>query len=90
MVSMVWAGVRSILDRASWRMTSQVIYLEQQRWQEMAEDLWEELQEWHAENCGQADDGTPDGRPCACHNLLAAKWDELTHAADYADDGGEA
>lgn len=76
------------VEQDAWRMTSQVIYLEQQRWQEMAEDLWEELQEWHAENCGQADDGTPDGRPCACHNLLAAKWDELTHAADYADDGG--
>ena len=78
------------VEQDAWRMTSQVIYLEQQRWQEMAEDLWEELQEWHAENCGQADDGTPDGRPCACHNLLAAKWDELTHAADYADDGEEA
>lgn len=78
------------VEQDAWRMTSQVIYLEQQRWQEMAEDLWEELQEWHAENCGQADDGTPDDRPCACHNLLAAKWDELTHAADYADDGEEA
>lgn len=72
------------------RVLARLNYLEQQRWQEMAEDLWEELQEWHAENCGQADDGTPDGRPCACHNLLAAKWDELTHAADYADDGDEA
>lgn len=56
----------------------------------VAKLLMHELQGWHAENCGQADDGTPDGRPCACHNLLAAKWDELTHAADYADDEGEA
>ncbi len=74
------------VQQDAWRMTSQVIYLEQQRWQEMAEDLWEELQEWHAENCGQASDGTPDGSPCSCHRILAAKWDELTHAADYADE----
>lgn len=72
---------------ATWRLTGQVIYLEQQRWQEMAEDLWEELQEWHAENCGQADDGTPIGAPCTCHRILAAKWDEITHADDWADDG---
>ncbi len=53
--------------------------------QEMAEDLWEELQEWHSENCGQASDGTPNGSPCVCHNLLAARWDELTHSDDWAD-----
>ena len=64
---------------------AQLVYLEQQRWQEMAEDLWEELQEWHSENCGQASDGTPNGSPCACHNLLAARWDELTHSDDWAD-----
>lgn len=72
--------------RLASHLTNQVLYLEQQRWQEMAEDLWEELQEWHAENCGQADDGTPIGAPCTCHRILAAKWDEITHADDWADD----
>lgn len=66
---------------------AQLNYLEQQRWQEMAEDLWEELQEWHAPRCPAID---LDAGACTCHRILAAKWDELTHAADYADDGEEA
>ncbi len=64
----------------------QLAHKQAERWQEMAEDLWEELQEWHAENCGQADDGTPIGAPCTCHRILAAKWDEITNAADWAAD----
>lgn len=64
----------------------QLAHKQAERWQEMAEDLWEELQEWHAENCGQADDGTFMGLPCACHRILAAKWDEITSADDWSDD----
>lgn len=72
-----------------------MIHLEQQWWQEMAEDLWEELQEWHDPKCPTQPmspmpfraDGTLDTDPqCTCHRILAAKWDEITHAADYADD----
>lgn len=61
-----------------------LMYLEQQRWQGMAEDLWEELQEWHAPDCPTELYGRDE---CACHRLLAARWDELTHADDWADDG---
>lgn len=85
-----------LLDlETTWRLTSQVIYLEQQRWQEMAEDLWEELQEWHAEGCPTQPmaplrfraDGTVDPTTeCTCHRILATRWDEITHAADYAED----
>ena len=56
-----------------------------ERWQEMAELLWEELQEWHADDCAQG-----DGAPCTCHRILATKWDEITNAADWADDEEEA
>lgn len=64
----------------------QLAHQQAERWQGMAEDLWEELQEWHTENCGQADHGTPIGAPCTCHGILAAKWDEITHADDWTDD----
>lgn len=52
-----------------------------EQWQAMAELLWEELQEWHYDEC-------PDQRQagCICHRILAAKWDEITNANDWADD----
>ena len=66
------------LEKTSWRMTAQTIYLEQQRWQEMAELLWEELREWHYDECPtQREPG------CICHRILAAKWDEIR---DWGDD----
>jgi hypothetical protein len=69
------------------RHAGQLMFLEQQRWQEMAEDLWEELQEWHHEDGRLVRAGCRGGN-CNCHRILAAKWDELTHAAEYADDEG--
>jgi hypothetical protein len=55
------------------RHAGQLMFLEQQRWQEMAEDLWEELQEWHYDECE-----TQRQPGCICHRILATKWDELT------------
>lgn len=61
----------------------------QQRWQGMAEDLWEELQEWHHEDNRMIRTSRCPrtvGADCTCHRILAAKWDELTHADEYADE----
>jgi hypothetical protein len=63
---------------------ARLIYDELQRWEEMAEDLWEELQLWHADDCPTGSSTRP--ADCTCHRILAAKWDLLTHAADYADE----
>ena len=45
----------------------------------MAELLWEELREWHYDECPtQREPG------CICHRILAAKWDEIANAGDWA------
>ena len=49
---------------------AKLMYLQSERWHEMAEDLHEELAEWHYDGCLQ----TPD---CNCHTLLEARWTEL-------------
>lgn len=67
------------------RHLGQLMFFAQQRWQSMAEDLWEELQEWHDEIDCPTFNG--DGA-CTCHRILAEHWAQLTNAADYADDGG--
>jgi hypothetical protein len=64
---------------------ARLIYDELQRWEEMAEDLWEELQEWHHDDCPAVTLPVE----CDCHYLLAVKWDLLTHATEYADETAE-
>lgn len=65
------------------RKIGRLVHQQAERWQEMAEDLWEELQEWH----DQADCPTFDGGDyCTCHRILADAWDQITHAAEYADE----
>jgi hypothetical protein len=66
---------------------ARLVYDELQRWEEMAEDLWEELQLWHADTCAKHRmDPRIIGKDCTCHHLLAVKWDLLTHATEYADE----
>lgn len=57
------------------------------RWQEMAEDLWEELQEWHQVDCPCWSDKNDTIKPsCICHRILEAKWNECTNASDWVED----
>jgi hypothetical protein len=65
-----------------WEHLARLAYATSERWQDMAETLWEELQEWHHDDC--ATHAVGDG--CTCHRILAAMWDELTNAADWADE----
>lgn len=73
------------------RHLGRLMFLAQQRWQAMAEDLWEYIQEWHIESCSMHwINGAGMHPECSCHRIMAAKWDEITNAADYADDGVDA
>lgn len=58
-----------------------LVKVQADEWQEIAELLWEELQEWHAPKCPSID---LDAGTCTCHRILAAKWDEITNAGDWA------
>lgn len=77
-------------DVARWEHLARIMKAQSDRWQEMAEDLWDELMAWHTDDCPFPDTeiGTPDDR-CTCHRILAAKWDEITNAADYAPSADE-
>ena len=75
-----------VREAATEKHAAQLMYLEQQRWQELAEDLWEELQEWHDEGCMSRWVTTAKLGDCTCHRILAAKWDEITNAANWADE----
>lgn len=59
-----------------WEHLARVINKQAEAWQGMAEDLWEELQEWHTQKCAKYGMGIV-GAECVCHRILAAKWDEL-------------
>ena len=57
---------------------AKLMYLQSERWHEMAETLHEELIEWHNEDCPCWSDGS-DARAadCVCHALIEARWTEL-------------
>lgn len=81
----------ALAEAASWERIARLVKAQSDRWQEMAEDLWDELMAWHTDDCQfpETPIGTPDDR-CTCHRILAAKWAEITNAADWADDEPEA
>ena len=84
------AALQSLLADVTERMNiavnlGRLVKVQADEWQEMAEDLWEELQEWHGPHCPrQSDGGGAPLRDCVCHRILAAKWDQIANAGDWA------
>jgi hypothetical protein len=64
-----------------WEHLARLVHAAAERWRDMAETLWEELQEWHHDECP-----THAIEGCTCHRILAVMWDELTNAADWSED----
>lgn len=74
-------------ERDEHRNVGQVMFERQQRWQEMAEELWEELSEWHADTCPHHTAyALKEPGECTCHRILAAKWNDLLEGDNFTDD----
>ena len=44
------------------------------QWREVAETLWEELQEWHYDDCSFANPSPLGPTECICHRILATTF----------------
>ena len=61
---------------------AKLMFLQSERWHEMAEDLHEELIEWHYDECPREgyDSAVAPGE-CDCHTIIEKLWTELVEGS---------